>query len=140
MGTPIKTVVFDIGGGSSELIWLDLRTLGKDWKQSVQNRAGVQDAIAAWTSLPLGVVNLAERHGGRNVTTESYEAMVETEPDTWIDVRVPWSAFTPAFRGRRVLDHPQLDPSQIKTFGFLIAQRQQGPFELRVERIEAYRH
>ena len=43
-------LVFDIGGGSSELIWLDLRTLGKDWKQSVQNRAAVQDAIAAWTS------------------------------------------------------------------------------------------
>lgn len=69
-------LVFDIGGGSSELIWLDLRKLGGDWKQSVQNRAAVQDAIAAWTSLPLGVVNLAERHGGRDVTAGRYEAMV----------------------------------------------------------------
>ncbi|MEM7397403.1 MAG: Ppx/GppA phosphatase family protein [Pseudomonadota bacterium] len=70
-------LVFDIGGGSSELIWLDLRKLGKDWKQSVRNRAEIQHAIAAWTSLPLGVVNLAERHGGRDVTAESYESMVE---------------------------------------------------------------
>lgn len=70
-------LVFDIGGGSSELIWLDLRKLGQDWKQSVQSRAAIQDAIAAWTSLPLGVVNLAERHGGHDVTAESYEAMVE---------------------------------------------------------------
>jgi len=69
-------LVFDIGGGSSELIWLDLRKLGNDWKRSVQSRAAIQDAIAAWTSLPLGVVNLAERHGGRDVTAQSYEAMV----------------------------------------------------------------
>ena len=26
--------------------------------------------------MPIGVVNLAERHGGREVTAESYEAMV----------------------------------------------------------------
>lgn len=70
-------LVFDIGGGSSELIWLDLRTLGGDWKRSVQSRAGVQNSIAAWTSLPVGVVNLAERHGGRDVTPGDYEAMVD---------------------------------------------------------------
>ena len=70
-------LVFDIGGGSSELIWLDLKQLGSDWKRSVNSRAGVQHCIAAWTSLPLGVVNLAERHGGRDVTPEGYEAMVD---------------------------------------------------------------
>lgn len=32
--------------------------------------------MAAWTSLPAGVVTLAERHGGRHVTPESFEAMV----------------------------------------------------------------
>ena len=89
-------LVFDIGGGSSELIWLDLRTLGNDWKHSVQNRSAVQDAIAAWTSLPLGVVNLAERHGGRDVTAESYEAMVE-------DVVRALSAFESQYRfGERI--------------------------------------
>ena len=89
-------LVFDIGGGSSELIWLDLRTLGKDWKQSVQNRAAIQDAIAAWTSLSLGVVNLAERHGGRDVTAESYEAMVE-------DVAHALSGFESQYRfGERI--------------------------------------
>ena len=36
----------------------------------------MQACIAAWTSLPIGVVNLAERHGGREVTPQSYEAMV----------------------------------------------------------------
>ena len=33
-------------------------------------------AIAAWTSLPVGVVTLAERFGGRIVTHENFESMV----------------------------------------------------------------
>jgi exopolyphosphatase/guanosine-5'-triphosphate,3'-diphosphate pyrophosphatase len=93
-------LVFDIGGGSSELIWLDLRKLTKDWKQSVQSRAAIQDAIAAWTSLPLGVVNLAERHGGRNVTAESYEAMVA-------DVANALAGFESQYRfGERIAHDP----------------------------------
>lgn len=41
-------LVFDIGGGSTELIWLDLRD---------RNR---EPRIMAWGSMPLGVVTLAE--------------------------------------------------------------------------------
>jgi exopolyphosphatase/guanosine-5'-triphosphate,3'-diphosphate pyrophosphatase len=70
-------LVFDIGGGSSELIWLDLRRLGRSWTRSLHQRVGVQNCIAAWTSLPVGVVSLAERHGGRDVTVEGYEGMVD---------------------------------------------------------------
>jgi len=69
-------LVFDIGGGSSELIWLDLAQLGRPWRRSLHDRLDAQNCIAAWTSLPIGVVNLAERHGGREVTPQSYEAMV----------------------------------------------------------------
>jgi exopolyphosphatase/guanosine-5'-triphosphate,3'-diphosphate pyrophosphatase len=71
------TLVFDIGGGSSELIWLDLARLGRPWQRTLHDRVDMQACIAAWTSLPIGVVNLAERHGGREVTPEGYEAMVE---------------------------------------------------------------
>jgi exopolyphosphatase/guanosine-5'-triphosphate,3'-diphosphate pyrophosphatase len=70
------TLVFDIGGGSSELIWLDLAQLGRPWRRDLHDRVDVQNCIAAWTSLPIGVVNLAERHGGRDVAPEGYEAMV----------------------------------------------------------------
>ena len=69
-------LVFDIGGGSSELIWLDLARLGRPWRRTLHDRIDVQACIGAWTSLPIGVVNLAERHGGRDVTPENYEAMV----------------------------------------------------------------
>jgi len=61
-------VLFDIGGGSSELVRLD---------RSRHTRRGPPlPQIRAWISLPHGVVTLAERHGGHNVTRESYEAMV----------------------------------------------------------------
>ncbi|MGH6825833.1 Ppx/GppA phosphatase family protein [Methyloceanibacter sp.] len=69
-------LVFDIGGGSSELIWLDLTRLDGPWRRSIYDRLEVQSCIAGWTSLPIGVVNLAERHGGREVGRENYEAMV----------------------------------------------------------------
>ena len=69
-------LVFDIGGGSSELIWLDLTRLDRHWRRSIYDRLEVQGCIAGWTSLPIGVVNLAERHGGREVGRENYEAMV----------------------------------------------------------------
>jgi exopolyphosphatase / guanosine-5'-triphosphate,3'-diphosphate pyrophosphatase len=58
-------LLFDIGGGSSELVWLDRHS----------NMSG-EPRIRSWISLPVGVVNLAERHGGTHVTAEIFEAMV----------------------------------------------------------------
>lgn len=68
-------LVFDIGGGSSEIIWLDLTRQGAR-RRGPGGRIAAETAIAAWTSLPLGVVTLAERFDGRDVTRESFEAMV----------------------------------------------------------------
>ena len=67
-------LVFDIGGGSSELVWLDLSNGSKDEGQI--RRPGVKPQIRAWTSLSVGVVTLAERFGGHHVTPESFEQMV----------------------------------------------------------------
>lgn len=62
-------ILFDIGGGSSELVWLDLK--------SGKRRGGdLSKLIRTWTSLPVGVVNISERHGGVRVTPESFEGMV----------------------------------------------------------------
>lgn len=59
-------VLFDIGGGSSELVLVD-RT---------QGRRRISEQIVSWTSLPIGVVTLAERHGGEEVDPELFERMV----------------------------------------------------------------
>lgn len=68
-------LVFDIGGGSSELIWLDLAKMRGDLVRQ-RGSLAAHAGIIAWTSLPLGVVTLAERFDGRNVTADSYEHMV----------------------------------------------------------------
>ncbi len=64
-------VLFDIGGGSSELVWLDLRN------RTHQRGIALTRFIRSWMSLPLGVVTLSERHGGVHVTPELFETMVE---------------------------------------------------------------
>lgn len=68
-------LVFDIGGGSSELIWLDVGRRGGA-RQSLASRVEAQNCMKAWTSLPVGVVTLAERFGGRHVGHTEFEAMV----------------------------------------------------------------
>jgi exopolyphosphatase/guanosine-5'-triphosphate,3'-diphosphate pyrophosphatase len=64
-----SVVIFDIGGGSTEVAWLDGQTGGENICPS--------ERIRAWDSLPVGVVTLAERHGGTRVTRKIFEAMVE---------------------------------------------------------------
>ncbi|MGH6923836.1 MAG: Ppx/GppA phosphatase family protein [Propylenella sp.] len=58
-------VLFDIGGGSSEIVWIDRRR---------HKRRGL---MRAWVSLPVGVVTLAEHFGGIEVDGATYEAMVD---------------------------------------------------------------
>ncbi|MBY0558596.1 MAG: Ppx/GppA family phosphatase [Hyphomicrobium sp.] len=67
-------LVFDIGGGSSEIIWLDMTRLGTR-RDVLTGRSDVNDAIVAWESLPVGVVTLAEHYGGRDVTPRTFKAM-----------------------------------------------------------------
>lgn len=69
-------LVFDIGGGSSELIWLDLEGYKRRSRTQYIDRLEMQNCIVAWTSLPVGVVTLAERYGGRFVDDATFQAMV----------------------------------------------------------------
>jgi exopolyphosphatase/guanosine-5'-triphosphate,3'-diphosphate pyrophosphatase len=62
-------ILFDIGGGSSELVRLA--------RSAPCRRGPPLPEIKAWASMPVGVVTLAERHGGHDVTREVYEAMVQ---------------------------------------------------------------
>ncbi|MEZ5839374.1 MAG: Ppx/GppA family phosphatase [Hyphomicrobiales bacterium] len=65
-----SVILFDIGGGSSELVWLDFS------ERRFRSDRPLARHIRAWTSLPIGVVGLSERHGGVHVTPETFEAMV----------------------------------------------------------------
>jgi exopolyphosphatase/guanosine-5'-triphosphate,3'-diphosphate pyrophosphatase len=65
-------LVVDVGGGSTEMSWLDLNA-GSD---------GEAPPIRAWLSIPIGVVTLAERFPeGEAATPAWFRAMVETVKD-----------------------------------------------------------
>jgi len=78
-------VLFDIGGGSSEIALIDVRG---------QRSPRLASHIVAWTSLPVGVVSLAEKFGGREVTRETFGAMIDHV-----------KSLLDGFTGRNRLDH-----------------------------------
>ena len=63
-----NVLLFDIGGGSSELVRLG-RSAPADGGPPVPT-------IRGWASLPVGVVTLAERHGGVRVDRALFETMI----------------------------------------------------------------
>ena len=72
-------LVFDIGGGSSELMWVDLDADANEFhngENSTATRPGPAHTIKGWVSLPVGVVNIAERFGGVEITSEIFASMV----------------------------------------------------------------
>ena len=62
-----SVLLFDIGGGSTELVWLARAAGG----------AHAPYHLRHWTSLELGVVSLAEQFGGRSVSEETFAAMTQ---------------------------------------------------------------
>ncbi len=62
-------LLFDIGGGSSELVSLA--------QSEPVLRGPPRPVVRSWVSLPVGVVTLAERHGGVEVDRALFEHMVD---------------------------------------------------------------
>lgn len=67
----------------------------------------------------------------------SYRASFDTVKDEWIRVAIPYEAFSLTYRGREYAEYPPLDPSAVSTVGILIADKQEGPFKLKIDWIGA---
>lgn len=63
-----SVVLFDIGGGSSEIALVDVKD---------RRSRRLADHIVAWTSLQVGVVTLSEKFGGRDVTGQVFADMTD---------------------------------------------------------------
>ena len=81
-GVGRRALVFDIGGGSTELAWV--RLPHSSLPHSSMAHPGVARSSPAsapeligYASLPVGVVTLAEQHGPSAFTPEGFERMVE---------------------------------------------------------------
>jgi exopolyphosphatase/guanosine-5'-triphosphate,3'-diphosphate pyrophosphatase len=67
-------IVFDIGGGSTEIVWL---RRGHAHHRAKRPGWATRPEILGSTSLPFGVVTFTERFGGIEVTPAIYRAMVD---------------------------------------------------------------
>jgi exopolyphosphatase/guanosine-5'-triphosphate,3'-diphosphate pyrophosphatase len=59
-----RALLFDIGGGSTELIWVRLN-------------GGAPPEVEGWTSIGYGVVTLAEQYGSDHVGADTFDAMTQ---------------------------------------------------------------
>ena len=65
----------------------------------------------------------------------AWRAMFATE-DEWQTVEIALDEFIPVFRGRTVTEAGPVVPSRIEQIGFLLADKNDGRFELDIRRIE----
>lgn len=72
-------LVFDIGGGSSELILVEISPSDDANHEHKTENSPFHPSyrIVDWTSLPIGVVTLSEKFGGKDVTHDVMNKMVD---------------------------------------------------------------
>ena len=74
---------------------------------------------------------------GAGFDTPLYQSSFTTKPGEWQEHRLAFSDFIPTFRGRVLTDVPPLNPAKINSVGFLISDKQEGPFRLEIGWIKA---
>jgi hypothetical protein len=67
-----------------------------------------------------------------NFNSALYQSSFVTRKGEWQEIRLPLEKFVPTFRGRQLTGEPPLAASQITSIGFLIADQQDGSFELEI--------
>jgi len=68
----------------------------------------------------------------------SFQAGFATTKDEWTEVKVPFASFLGTWRGRELPDKV-FDPAKIRRIGLQLADKEAGPFELRVDWIRTYK-
>lgn len=109
--------------------------------------ASVRSAPLAASLAGASALRLTVRGDGKryklNLRTDAapdgvqYQSAFTAPAGDWTDVSLPLAGFAPVFRGRPVPDAPPLAADAVRVLGFVIADRQAGPFKLEVKRIAA---
>lgn len=70
-----KVLIFDFGGASCELIWIDLNKRTRNWK-SLKNRLEVLSCISGFQSVATGIVLVAHRFKDPSRVAKEFENIV----------------------------------------------------------------
>jgi monofunctional biosynthetic peptidoglycan transglycosylase len=110
---------------------------------SVRSPVGTYD-LSKYKGIALRIKGDGKRYN-LNLKTDAefdsilYQAEFETEKEKWQLIELPFSRFVPTYHGFVPPDAPKLDTKEIRRLGFLIADKQKGPFRLEIAWIKAYR-
>lgn len=74
---------------------------------------------------------------GASFNSQLYQTSFTTKQGEWEEHRLAFSDFVPTFRGRILTDVPLLNPAKVNSVGFLISDKQAGPFRLEIAWIKA---
>jgi len=74
---------------------------------------------------------------GVGFDTPLYQCSFTTRQGKWEEHRLAFSDFVPTFRGRVLTDVPPMNPAKVDSVGFLISDKQAGPFRLEIGWIKA---
>ncbi len=112
---------------------------------SVRNRAQSPVDLSGFKGLAVRVFGDGKTYSLRvrtvkdgRLTPYSYELHFPTMAGEWQTHKLAYSDFRPVFRGRAVRTAP-LNSDAILEIGFMIQDRQEGPFSLGISNISVYR-
>ncbi len=151
---PAWTSVDDVvmGGVSASSVSIDpqAQRLIFSGNVSLENNGGFASTRSQWLGYDLsGFDGIALRVRGDGsayrfrVRTETtgrdvaYTALFETKANTWQEIYIPFAEMVPLYRGMRVGPSGTLDAGSIRSFGLMVADKQQGDFSLEVDWINA---
>lgn len=67
----------------------------------------------------------------------AYKYLFETNGE-WQTIDIPFDQCKATFRGRIIPNAPRITPDVVQQVGFLIAEKQEGPFSIKVKSIEVF--
>ena len=73
----------------------------------------------------------------RSFDSAIYQTVFTTKKGEWEEHRLPFKQFVATFRGRVLSNEPPLDGAKVTSVGFLISDKQDGPFQVEVAWIKA---
>lgn len=69
----------------------------------------------------------------------SYRALVQTKKNEWIEIKVPLTRFEATSFGRVLKDARPVTPQDVNAVGWMLSDKQAGPFEMEIEWIKVER-
>lgn len=131
----------------------DDKTLEFSGKLSLENRGGFASIRTNPENLDLdGYDTIAVRVRGDGRTyyldlrsstlfgAASYRAPLNTQADTWQEIRIPLQDFKYSAFGTPVAGAEPISAGEVRSVGFTVADKKAGPFRLEVARITAERN